>query len=52
MLSDIAWKTFEATGNIDAYVLYRDLKNKQAGTDCSEFSDELLTQEDGRRIKE
>lgn len=52
MLSDIAWKAFEATGNIDAYVLYSDLKGKSAKIDCSEFSRKLSEKESIHEVKE
>lgn len=33
MLKEFAWNTFTKTGNIDAYVFYRELSDRRKNTD-------------------
>lgn len=33
MLKDYIWKAFEYTGNIDAYILYKEMENNKIGID-------------------
>jgi hypothetical protein len=42
MLEQIAWNAFEFTGNIDAYMLYRQLEDEQTNETQEKTNDQLI----------
>lgn len=42
MLEQIAWNTFESTGNIEAYILYRQLEQEQIDNNQNEINDGII----------
>lgn len=46
MLKEFSWRTFEATGNIEAYIVYKQVREKDEGFKAIDFMDKLFAHQE------